>query len=156
VSALLARPPLIVVPKVEHGLAEMLHNIAAVEINVFDQCATIFAVENNVFVLSRRTTTLDYYSQRVRRSHGSVRNIWRDKERLPFPHEMIDNPVAFADTHFDVAFELIKIFFRIDQMKIVPRVRAFDHHHEKVAPVIKIPVTYWRLEFLPVLFDPVF
>jgi hypothetical protein len=39
-------------------------------------------------------------------------------------------------------------------MKIVPRVGAFDDHHKKITAVIKIPVAYWRLKFLGVLFDP--
>ena len=68
---------------------------------------------------------------------------------------MIDDPVAFADAHFDVAFQLVKIFFRIDEMKIVPRVRALDHHHEKIAPIVKITVAHRRLEQVAVLFDPV-
>jgi hypothetical protein len=41
-------------------------------------------------------------------------------------------------------------------MKIVPRVGAFDDHHEKVAPVIKVTITYRRFELFAVLFDPVF
>ena len=67
---------------------------------------------------------------------------------------MIHDPIALADAHFDVALQLIKILFRIDQMKIVPRVGAFDDHHEEVAPVIKITVAHRRLEEMAVLFDP--
>ncbi len=40
-------------------------------------------------------------------------------------------------------------------MKIVPRVRALDHHDEKVATIIKITVAHRRLEQVGVLFDPV-
>ena len=136
VSALFACSPLIVVPKVEHGLAEMLHNITAIEINVFDQCPAIVAIENNVLMLSRRAATLDHDAQRVRRTHRSMRNIWRNKKRFAFAHEVINDPIAFADAHFDVALQLVEILLRIDKMKIVPRVGALDDHHEKVAPII--------------------
>ena len=84
-----------------------------------------------------------------------MRNIWRDEERLPFAHEVIDDPFAFPDAHFDVAFQLIEILFRIDEMKIVPRVRALDDHDEKVAPIIKITVAHRRLKEVAILFDPI-
>ena len=35
VPALLARAPRIVVPEIEHRLAEMLHDVAAIEVDVF-------------------------------------------------------------------------------------------------------------------------
>ena len=41
------------------------------------------------------------------------------------------------------------------QMKIVARVRAFDHHHEKIAPIVKITIADRRFEFVAVLFDPI-
>ena len=34
-TAFLARPPGVVIPEVEHGLAEMLHDVATIEIDVF-------------------------------------------------------------------------------------------------------------------------
>jgi len=40
-------------------------------------------------------------------------------------------------------------------MKIVPRVRALDHHDEKVAPIVEIPVAHRWLEQMAILFDPV-
>ena len=85
-----------------------------------------------------------------------MRNIWRDEKRFAFPHEMIHDAIAFADAHLDVAFELVKVFLRIDEMKIVPRVRAFDDHHEKITAIIKITVAHRRFEFVAVLFDPIF
>jgi hypothetical protein len=83
-----------------------------------------------------------------------VRNIRRNEECLAFAHDVIDDPLAFADAHFDVALELVKILFGIDEMEIVPRVGARDDHHEKIAPVIKITVADRRLEQVAVLFDP--
>ena len=99
----------------------------------------------------RSTTTPIVSGGRLRR----VRHIWRDEERFAFADDMIDDPVAFADAHFDVAFELIKILLRIDQMKIVPRVRPLDDHHEKIAPIVEITIADRRLKFVGVLFDPV-
>ena len=34
---------------------------------------------------------------------------------------MIDDAIAFADTHLNIAFELIEVLFRVNEMKIVPR-----------------------------------
>ena len=68
---------------------------------------------------------------------------------------MIDDLFAFADAHFDVAFQLIKIFLRIDLVKIVPRVRALDHHDEKIAAVVEVLIAHRRFEFVAVFFDPV-
>ena len=85
-----------------------------------------------------------------------MRNIRRNEKRFAFMHDVIDDPIAFANAHFDVAPKLIKIFLGIDQMKIVPRVRTLDNHHEKIAPVIKVTVAYRWLEKMAVLCDPVF
>src|SRR4029077_1684699 len=88
------------------------------------------------------------------RALGRVRHIGRNEKRFALADNVINDAVAFADSHLNVAFELIEILFRIDQMKIVPRVGAFDDHHEKISAIIKIPVAYWRLEFLSILFNP--
>ena len=64
------------------------------------------------------------------------------------------NAIALADTHFDVAFELIKVLLGIDQMKIVPRVRTFDDHHEKIATVVEITVAYRWFKLVAILLDP--
>ena len=154
-TALFARPARVVVPEVEHRLAEVLHDVGAVEVNVFHQCPAIFAVENDVFPFARRTATLDHHAERVWRPLRRVRNIRRDEECFAFAHDVIHNPLAFADPHFDVALQLVEVLFRIDEMKIVPRVRAFDDHHKKIAPVIEITVAHRRLELFSILFDPV-
>jgi len=134
----------------------MLDDVGAVEIDVFDQRPAIFTIENDVLVFSGRATSLDHNADRVRGTDRRMRNIRRNEEGFAFAHEVIDDAVAFADAHFDVAFELIKIFFRIDQMKIVPGIRALDHHHKKIAPVVKITVADRRFKSFPVLFDPLF
>ena len=102
-SAFLAGATRIVVPEIEHRLTEMLNDIRAVKINVFHQGAAIVAIENDVFVLARRAATLDYDADRVRRPHRRMRNIRRDKERLTFADDVVDDAVAFANAHFDVA-----------------------------------------------------
>ena len=134
----------------------MLDDVAAIEINVFYQGPAIIAVENHVFMLSRWTAALDDNAQGVRRTDWSMRNIGWDEERLSFADQMIDDVIAFADAHFDIALQLVEVFFRINQMEIVPRVGTGDYHHEKVASVVEITVTHRRLELFPVLFDPVF
>ena len=134
----------------------MLNDVAAIEINVFHQRPAIGAVEDYVFSLSWRPTTLDYHTERIRRPHWSVRNIRRDEEGLAFAYQVIDDPIAVTDAYFDVALQLVEVLFRIDQVKIVPGVRTLDNHDEKVAPVIEITVAHRRLELLSVFFDPVF
>ena len=39
-------------------------------------------------------------------------------------------------------------------MKIVPGVRALDHHHKKIATIIEVTIAHRRLEFFTILFDP--
>src|SRR6266571_3783358 len=68
---------------------------------------------------------------------------------------MIDDSLAFADAHFDVTLQLVEVFLRIDEMKIVPRVRPRDYHHKEVTTIIEIAIAHWRLELFPILFDPV-
>src|ERR1700720_1654255 len=120
----------------------MLDDIAAIEINVFYQRAAIIAVENHVFMLSRWTATFDDNAQGVRRTDWSMRNIWRDEERFAFADQMIDDVIALADAHFNIALQLVEVFFRIDQMKIVPRVGAGDNHDEKIASVVEITIAH--------------
>ncbi len=134
----------------------MLDDVGAIEIDVFNERSALLTVKDHVFVFSRRTTSLDYNPDGVGRTDRRVRNIGRNEERFAFAHEMIDDGVAFPDAHFNVAFELIKIFFGVDQMKIVPRIWAFDHHHKKIASVVKITITDRRFEFFAILFDPIF
>ncbi len=133
----------------------MLDDVAAVEIDVFNECATVVAIENHMFMLARRTTPLDYHAQRVGRTHWRVRNIRWNEKRFALAHEMIDDAVAFTDPHLDVALQLVEIFFRVDEMKIVSGVRAFDHHDKKIAAIIEIAITHRRLEQVSVLFDPI-
>jgi hypothetical protein len=38
-----------------------------------------------------------------------MRNIRRNEKRFAFVHDVIDDAIAFANAHFDVAFELIEI-----------------------------------------------
>lgn len=87
----------------------MLNDVAAIEINVFHQGAALVAIKNNVFLLSRRSATLDHHAQCVWRPHWSMWNIRRDEERFAFAHEMIDDPIPFSDAHFDVALQLVKV-----------------------------------------------
>src|SRR4029077_10166362 len=107
-----------------------------------------------MLVLARRPATLDYHSQSVRRTYRRVRNIRGNEERLSLTHEMVDNAIAFTNTHFNVPLKLVKIFFRIDQMKVVPGVRALDHHYKKIATIIKVTIAHRRLKFFAILLDP--
>jgi hypothetical protein len=68
---------------------------------------------------------------------------------------MIDDPIALADADFDIAFELIEKFFRIDLVKIVSRVWPHDDHDKEVATVVKVTIADGRLEEMTVLFDPI-
>src|SRR5207245_2369774 len=114
------------------------------------------SIKNDVLFLSRRAASLHHDSDRVRRALWGMRHTRWNEERLTLAHDMINNAIPLADAHFDVALELVEILFRIDQMKVIPRVGTLNDHHEKVASVIKITVAHRRLELFPVLFDPVF
>ena len=154
-AAVFAGASLVVVPEIEHGLAEMIDDIVAIEIDVFHERAAVVAIKNDVLVFAGRTPAFDDDADGIGRANRRVRNVWGNEKRFSFADQMIDDPIAFADANLDVAFELIKIFLGIDEVKIVPRVRAFDDHHEKVAAVIEITVAHRRLELFSILFDPV-
>src|SRR6516162_8683142 len=153
-TAIFASPASVIAPEFEHCLAKMIDDVFAVEVNVFDQRPAIFAVENDMLFFTRRPTPLYDQSNRVWRALGRVRHIGRNEECFALANNVINNRVAFADTHLNVTFELIEILFRINQMEIVPRVGAFDNHDKKIAPIVKIPVTHRRFEFIGVLCDP--
>jgi hypothetical protein len=106
-------------------------------------------------VLTRRPPPFDHDADRVRRTDRRVRDIGWNKKRFPFADQVIDDLVAFADAHFDVALELVKIFFRIDQMEIVPGIRTFDDHDEEIAPIVEVAIADWRLEEIAIRFDPI-
>ena len=53
-TALLAGPARIVAPEFEHCLAKMVDDVFAIEVDVFHQCSTIFTVENDVLLFTRR------------------------------------------------------------------------------------------------------
>src|SRR4051812_42389390 len=153
-AAVFATASHIIIPEVEHCLAEMLHDVAAIEIDIFDQRFAIWAVEDDVLALAGWSTTLDDDADRVRRSHWRVGHVWRNEERVAFSNEVVDDVISFADPHLDVAFQLVKILLRVDEVEIVARVRADDHHHEEIAPIVQIAIAHRRLEQLAIVFDP--
>ena len=154
-AAIFAGAAVVVVPEIEHGLAEMINDIAAIEIDVFHERAAVVAVENHMLMLAGRPTAFDNDADCIGRANGRVRNVWRNEKRFSFADEVIDDPVAFADPYFDVAFQLIKIFFGIDEVEIVPRVRPFDDHDEEVAAVVEVTIADRRLKQIAIRFDPV-
>jgi len=154
VAAILAGAAGVVVPEIEHRLAEMVDDIAAIEVDVFHECAAIVAIEDDVLMLTGRAAPFHHDADRLGRTDRGVRHIRRDEESLALSDEVIDDAIAFADADFDVALELEKIFLRIDEMKIVPGVWSFDDHDEKIAAIVEVAVADRRLEELAVRFDP--
>src|SRR5256714_8724444 len=154
-AAFFAGAALIVVPEIKHGLAEMIHDIGAIEIDVFHEGPAVFAVKDDVLVFAGWAAALDDDADGVRRANRSVRDVRRNEKRFTLADEMIDDFVALADPDFDVAFELVKVFLRIDEVEIVPRVRTFDDHDKKVAAVVEITVADRRLKQVAVGLDPV-
>jgi len=153
-TALLAGPARIVAPEIEHCLAKMVDNVFAIEVDVFHQCSTIFAVKNDVLLFTGRTASLYNQPNRVWRALGRVRHIRRNEKRFALVDNVINDAIAFADTHLNVAFELIEVLFRINEVKIIPRVGAFYDHHKKISTIVKVPVAYGRLKFVSILFNP--
>src|SRR5437588_1187625 len=102
-AAFLAGAARVIIPEIDHRLAEVLNDISAIEVDVFHQRPAIFAVENDVFLFSGRPAPLNYYANRVRRPLWRVRHIWWDEERFPFLYDVINDAIAFADAHLNVA-----------------------------------------------------
>jgi hypothetical protein len=153
--AVFASAALIVIPKIEHGLAEMIDDIGAIEIDVFHEGAAVVAVKNDVLVFAGWPASLHDDTNRIGRANRSVRDIRWNEKSFTFADEMIDDLVALADPDFDVALQLVKIFFRIDEVEIVPGVWAFDDHDEKVAAVVEITIADRRLKQIAVSLDPI-
>src|SRR5437868_12073088 len=80
VTAVFAGAAGVVVPEIEHGFTEMLDDVAAIEVDVLHYRPAVVAIKDDVFALSRRATPLDDHTDRVRRSHRSVRDIRRDEK----------------------------------------------------------------------------
>src|SRR5437773_11438698 len=112
------------------------------------------AIKDNHSVTARQLADLNKHAQSGGRKDRTIQNIQQNEERLPLTHEMVNNAVAFPNTHFNVPLELVKIFFRIDQMKVVPGIRALDHHHKKIATIIEVTIAHRRLKFFAILLDP--
>src|SRR6266516_2955050 len=155
-AAFLASAARVVIPEIEHRLAEMLDDIRAIEVNVFHQCAAIFTVENDVFLFSRWAAPLDYHTDCVRRSLRRMRNIWWNEECLAFSDDVIHDAIAFASAHLNVALELVEVLLRIHKMKNVPGFGPLIDHPKKIASVVQIPIAHRRLKFVGVLVDPFF
>src|SRR5215831_18544023 len=113
-STSLAGTARIVLPKIEHRSAEMLNDVRAIKMNVLYQRPAVFAVENDVFFLSGRTTSLDHDTDRVRRPLRRMRHIRRDKEGFAFFDDVIHEPVAFVSAHLNIPLQLIEVLLRID------------------------------------------
>jgi len=154
VSAVFAGAAFVVVPEIEHGLAEVIDDIGAIEIDVFHERAAVVAIKDDVLVFAGRPPPFHDDADGIRRADRRVRNIRRNEKRFSFANEMIDDSVGFADADFDVALELIKIFLGIDEVKIVPRVWAFDDHDEKVAAIVEVTIADRRFKQVAVRFDP--
>ena len=155
-AAVLTGAPRVVVPEIEHGLAEMLHDVAAIEIDVFHQRPALIAVEDDMLMFPRGTPAFHDDANRVRRANRGVDDVRRNEESFPLPNQVINNAVSLPDADFDVALELVKIFLRIDLVKVVPGVWAFDHHDEKIPAIVKVTVADRRLEEVAVFLDPAF
>ena len=84
--AFFAGSPRVILPEIEHGLAKVLDDVAAIEIDVFDQRPAVFAIEDDVFVFAGRAAAFDHNAKRIGRPHWSMRDIRRDEKRLTFAH----------------------------------------------------------------------
>ena len=154
-ATVFARPARIIIPKIKHRLAEMLDDVRAVKMNVFNQRTAIFAVKNYMFFLPWRPTPLHHNTDRVGRPLRRMRYVCRNEECFAFANNVIDDAIAFTDPHFDIAFELVKIFLGVHEMEIVPSVRSRDDHDKKIAAIVEITIADRRLEEVAIFCDPI-
>ena len=59
------------------------HDVAAIEVDVFDERAAIFAIKNDVLVFAGRTAAFDHHPERVGRTHWRVRTFGGMKNVSP-------------------------------------------------------------------------
>ena len=132
----------------------MLDDIGTIEVNILHERSTVITVEDNMLLLSRWAAALDYHSNGIWWPLGRVRDVTRDEEGFALVDNVIHDLVPLPDAYLDVAFELIEILLRIDEMKIVARVRTGNDHDEEITAVIKIAIAHRRLEEMPIFFNP--
>src|SRR5437867_11160312 len=78
-AAFLAGASSVIVPELAHGLAEMLNDVAAIEVNVFHKRAAILAIKNNCSISPRgprRSTTTPHVSGDGRAAGKERRGGW--------------------------------------------------------------------------------
>ena len=124
----------------------MIDNVGAIEVDILDKRTAIVAIKDYMFVLARRTAAFNHNADCVRRPDGRMRHIRWNEERFAFADQMIDDLVAFTNSHLNIALELIKILLRIHLVKVVPRIRSLDYHHEKVTAVVEIAIADRRFK----------
>ena len=81
-------------------------------------------------------------------------DVWRNEERFAFLDEVVDDAAVLPRLDDDVTLQLHEELFAIDFMKIVPGVRAADHHGEEITAAVEIFVAHRRLEICTVGFGP--
>lgn len=149
-TAIFASPARVVSPKITHRLTEVLNDVAAVEMDVFNQGAAVVTIKYDVLFFAGRPSSFHYDPNGVRWTHRSMWHVRWNKKRLTFPHQMVDDSIPFPDPDLDVALYLIKVFLRIDQVEIVPGIRPLDHHDKEVAAIIEILIADRRFELVSV------
>src|SRR3954470_16308734 len=89
-AAILTGAAPIIIPEIEHCLAEVLDDIAAIEIDVFDEGAAFFAIKDHVLVFAGRAAAFYDDADCVRGANRRVDHIGRNEEGLTLADEMID------------------------------------------------------------------
>ena len=118
-------------------MAEVFDYIFTVEFFVINKFVAVFAIELLVFGFAWGAAAFDYYADGFGRAGWSVRDIAGDEECFTFADWYIFNDAIFTNADNYVAFDLIEIFFRVGDVKVVSCVWASDHHHEKVVGISK-------------------
>src|SRR4051794_21737985 len=87
-AAVLAGTPRVVVPEIQHGLAEVVNDIGAIEVDIFDKGAAIVAIKNDVLVLAGGSATLDDNANRIGWTDWRVRDVRWNEEGLALADEV--------------------------------------------------------------------
>ena len=145
----------VISPESLHCIAEMHHDILAVERLIVDQFSAGLAEEHLVLDLAFGATPFDDEAERLGRAAWRVGDVWRNEKRLAFLDEVVDDAAVLPRLDDDVTRQLDEELLAIDFMEVVPRVWAADHHGEEITAAVEILVAHRWLEVGTVGFGPV-
>jgi hypothetical protein len=132
----------------------LLPEILELEVRIVKDFATLLTIPAEMVSFARLTLPLNHEAHCAGRSLWGVRNPRGEQEDVPFANRDISRFTVFDDAHGYVTFDLIEELLALFDVIILPLVWSTNNHDEELTVLPHHPVSYWRLEQVPVFFNP--